>query len=266
MYLKNKPLSGIIYRILAVSFILCFQTGLSAQNRDITVYQYRHVPDDKIDEFVKRETNYWSKVAEKAVQAKTMTFWALLQKVGGYDMPNSSNFLFINTFPNIDNSGDMWSNAEAIAGVKIADMETNSMSTTTSNFFLHDENWVQHAKAVPAKDFNYVVMVYHNTNNPDSLINMEKKYWMPFIQKAMNAGQTPQVGWGNARLLAPMGDNIKFTTVSYDLYKNLQDALYPAWDPKTVLPMNGLNMINKVSMNRPGMSIYRIVKVVQSPQ
>lgn len=68
----------------------------------ITVYQYRHVPVDKINEFVKREATYWSKVAEKAVKDKTMTFWALLEKVGGYDLPNSSNYLFINTFPNIE--------------------------------------------------------------------------------------------------------------------------------------------------------------------
>ena len=33
----------------------------------------------------------------------------------------------------------------------------------------------------------------------------------------MDKNQTPQLGWGNAKVLAPMGDNIKFTTVSYDL-------------------------------------------------
>ena len=63
-----------------------FQTKLAAQDQSITVYQYRKVPDDKIDEFIKRETTYWSKLAEKGVKDKTMTFWALLEKVGGYDM------------------------------------------------------------------------------------------------------------------------------------------------------------------------------------
>ena len=59
----------------------------------ITVYQYRHVPDSKIDEFIKRETTYWSKVAKKAVDNKKMTFWALLEKVGGYDLPNCCRWL-----------------------------------------------------------------------------------------------------------------------------------------------------------------------------
>ncbi len=48
-------------------------------------------------------------------------------------------------------------------------------------------------------------MVYHNTNFPDSLIALEKKYWSPFIKKAMDNKQTPQMGWGNAVVLSPTG-------------------------------------------------------------
>jgi hypothetical protein len=269
MLVSNKPLCGVIFRFLALSFILSFHTSLSAQeNRDISVWQYRRVPDNKRDEFIKRETTYWAKVAESAAKQKKMTFWALLEKVGGYDLPNSSNFLFINTFPNIDDVGDVFttSKAESVAGVKMAAMETGSMSTVTSEFFLHSQNWAQHEKAVPAKDFNYIVMNYQNTDYPDSMINLEKMYWQPFIQKAMNANQTPQKAWGNATVLAPAGDNIKFTTVSYDLFATLHDALYPNWASNMVFPTSGLELIGKIAMNRRGISVYRIVKVVQSPQ
>ena len=215
----------------------------------------------------KRETTYWSKVAQKAVDNKTMSFWALFEKVGGYDLPNSSNYLFINTFPDIDKAGTMWdaSDIEKTAGVKMSDMEDNSFTTVTSQFFLHEREWAQASKAVPSKDFNYVELVYHNTEYPDSLINLEKKYWASFIKTAMDKGQTPQVAWGNAIVLAPMGDNIKFTTVSYDLYKTLGDALMPVLDPKTVYPSKGLNMIAKIELNRRGIAIYRMVKVVTAP-
>jgi len=145
-------------------------------------------------------------------------------------------------------------------------METGSMSTVTSEFFLHSQNWAQHEKAVPEKDFKYIVMNYQNTDYPDSMINLEKMYWQPFIQKAMNANQTPQRAWGNATVLAPAGDNIKFTTVSYDLFPTLHDALYPNWAPNMVFPNSGLDLIGKIAMNRRGISVYRIVKVVQSPQ
>lgn len=248
-------------RLLLLYLLIC---GIQLQAQ-ITIYQYRKVPDDKIEEFIKRETTYWTKVAQKAVDNKKMSFWALLEKVGGYDLPNSSNFLFVNTFPNIDSSSEIWSTAEQVAGVKMDQMETGSFTTVTSQFFLHDEGWAQAKNAVPEKDFNYVVMVYHNSNYADSLINLEKKYWGPFIQKAMDNNQTPQKAWGNAVVLSPFGDNIKFNSVSYDLYSKLQDALMPNWDPKTVFPTKGLELINKLEINRRGSVIYRIVKVVSAP-
>lgn len=264
---SNQRISVFVYCLTALSFFFGFQTKIHAQNRSITSYQYRHVPNDKIDEFIKRETTYWSKVVQKAVDNKTMSFWALLEKVGGYDLPNSSNYLFINTYPDIDKAGSMWnaSDIEKTAGVKMSDMDDYSFTTVTSEFFLHDREWAQAAKAVAAKDYNYVEMIYHNTEYPDSLINLEKKYWGPFIKDAMDKGQTPQVAWGNAIVLAPSGDNIKFTTVSYDLYKTLGDALMPAWDPKTVFPADGLGLIGKLELNRRGTAIYRVVKVVSAP-
>ncbi|MDO6430886.1 hypothetical protein Q4E93_09815 [Flavitalea sp. BT771] len=262
---SNKFISMFICCIAALGSIICSPERLCAQNRAITVYQYRHVPGDKTEEFIKRETTYWSKVAEKAAKDKTMTFWALLEKVGGYDLPNSSNYLFINTFPDIDKAPSVFSDVETVAGVKMADMETFSMSTVTSEFYLHDENWAQDAKAAPEKDFNYVVMNYHNTNYADSLIKLEKVYWQPFIQKAMDNDQTPQTAWGNAVVLAPLGDDIKFTTVSYDLYKTLQDALMPHWDPKTVFPVKGLGIINKTEVSRRGIAVYKVIKVVTAP-
>src|SRR5580765_4235115 len=137
---STRLISAFIYCLTILVFILGFQVSLLAQDGAITTYQYRHVPGDKIEEFIKRETTYWSKVAQKAVDNKTMSFWALLEKVGGYDLPNSSNYLFINTYPDIDKAGAMWdaSDIEKTAGVKMADMEDNSFTTVTSEFFLHD--------------------------------------------------------------------------------------------------------------------------------
>ena len=253
------------YGLLVIVFIFCFQSGLIAQDRSITSYQYRRVPNDKIDEFLKRETTYWTKVAQKAVDNKKMSFWALLEKVGGYDLPNSSNYLFINTFPNIDDAMSMWSDVEQVAGVPMSQMETGSFTVTTSHFFLHSQDWAQAATAKPETDFNFVVMLYHNSNAPDSFINLEKKYWKPFIQAAMDKKQTTQKAWGNASVLSPSGDNIKFNTVSYDLFATLQEALMTTWDPKTVFPTKGLTMLDKIRINRPGSVVYRIVKVISAP-
>jgi hypothetical protein len=246
--------------------LFAFQAKSVAQTNDrsITFYQFRHVPDDKVNEFIKRETTYWSKVAQKAIDKKQMSFWALLERVGGYDLPNSPNYLFVNTYPDIDKVGEVWANAEKTTGVKMASMETSSLSTTTGEFFLHDENWAQAKNADPAKDFKYVVIIFHNSNYPDSVINLEKKHWAPFIQTAMDNGQTPQRAWGNAIVLSPTGENIKFNTVSYDLFKSLNDALMPAWKPNTVFPNEGLSKIGDIEINRRNSSVYRIVKFISS--
>lgn len=263
MQVKNLSILKMECAFLLLTFLTGFQLSLTAQDdRSVTVYQYRRVPYDKVDEFVKRETTYWSKVAEKAVKDKTMTFWALLEKVGGYDMPNSSNYLFINTFPDIDKVGSVFDSPEKITGVPLAKMETNSMSTTTSEFFLNSRGWQQAENSNPAKDFNYIVMLYHDTNYSDSLLGLENKYWAPFIKKAMDSKQTPQMAWGNAIVLSPSGENIKFTTVSYDIFKTMQDALMPNWDPKTEFPNEGLNKISSLEINRRGSVVYRVVKVV----
>lgn len=252
--------------ILAILCILAAPHNSKGQSAsDITVYQYRHVPDNKIEEFLKRETTYWSKVAKKAIDNKKMSFWALLEKVGGYDLPNTSNYLFVNTFPDIDKVGEIFSNPEKTTGVPMAKMETNSMSTTTSQIFLHDVGWAQAASATPEKDFNFIVLIYHTASDPDSLISLENSYWAPFIKKAMDSKQTPQVGWGNTRILSPSGDDIKFNTVSYDLYKTLKDALMATWDPATVFPTDGLNKIGAIETGKRKSVIYRIVKVVSNP-
>jgi len=258
--IQDRTLSRVSTFILVLLFV-SFLGNVQAQ---VTVYQYRHVPNENIAEFIFRETNYWSKIAQKAVDSKKMSFWALLEKVGGYELPNTSNYLFINTFSNIDsamNSG-MWNPATVFPGVPMSQIETNSLSTTTSQFFLHSEGWAQKENANPEQDFRYVLMIYHNTNFQDSLINMENMYWAPFIKTAMDKNQTPQTGWGNARVLAPSGDNIKFNTVSYDLYRTLQDALMPNWASGVQFPNDGLSKINAIELNRRGVAIYRILKVV----
>lgn len=249
----------IAFSFLLFAFLIPLQ-GLYAQ---ISVYQYRHVPQNKVEEFIKRETTYWSSVAQKAVDAKKMRFWALFEKVGGYDLPNSSNFLFINTFDNIDSAwaSDVFNPVKLFPKVPISQMETGSFTTVTSQIFVHQEDWAEAKGVNPAKDFNYVVMNYHHSTNPGGFINAEKTIWKPFLQKAMDNKHTKQLGWGNATVLSPTGGDMEFNTVSYDLFRTLQDALLTPWDPATVIPDN-MDMFGKMTTHPSARVVYRIVKVV----
>jgi len=258
-----KQISSIYKKSIFSLLLFAFFIPLQQLNAQVSVYQYRHVPANKVEEFIKRETTYWSKVAQKAVDAKKMSFWGLFEKVGGYDLPNSSNFLFINTFSNIDSAwnGDAFDPAKLFPKVPYAQIETNSFSTVTSQIFFHVEDWAEAKGVNPAKDFNYVVMNYHLSENPGGFINAEKNIWKPFIQSAMDKNLTKQVGWGNATVLSPTGGDMKFNTISYDLFRTLQDALLTPWDPATVFPDN-LDMFGRMRTNESARVVYRVVKVV----
>ncbi len=247
-----------LFVVIFIAFCTCFSNNLSAQG--ITTYQYRQVSANNTDEFIKRETTYWSKVARAAIDKGTLTFWALLERVDGSDMRNSPNYLFINTYRSID-TGNVWNAIAVFPKISMDKMETGSISTVTSQYFMQGQNWEQATKAVPANDFKYVIMVYHNSSDPGNFIALEKRHWAPFIKAAMDNKETAQVGWGNASVLSPSGADIKFNTVSYDLFPTLGTALLQDWNSNTKFPTTGLDSLSKIATTMPGREIYRVVKV-----
>ena len=141
-------------------------------------------------------------------------------------------------------------------------MEDYSFSKNTSDLFLMDKGWEQAANVVEEKDFRYVALYYHNSSNPDSFISAEKKIWGPFIKASMDKNLTAQRGWGNAIILAPIGSDMKFNSVSFDLFPSLKDALLQNWDSAVQFPNEGLTELNKLRTNPPNREIYRVVMVV----
>ena len=266
--MKTKQFLRWSWSVVLLSLtVLCANVTMAycqAPSKNITVYQYRYVAPEKVEEFIKRETTYWSEVAKKATEKGNLTFWALLQKVGGSEGPDNPNFLFINTYKDIDAAGAVWSLASTVfPKVPMAQMSTDAISKTTTTYFLSDQAWEQSSK-VSEKDFKYVQMIYHAAPSPGELIALEKKHWAPFIKKIMEDGLVSQIAWGNAALLAPFGGDVKFTTVSYDLYPNLKEVLNPTWDSKIVLP-EGLQEIIKLEGNSGRWAeVYGIVKSVSA--
>ena len=263
----NRPTVRLIGVMAVTIAALSFQQSSWAQtpnqsDQSITIFQYRQVPADKVAEFVHRETTYWSKVAEKAVDAKKMTLWVLLEQVGGYDLPNSPNFLFVNTMPNVDALRDIFNAAAVFPNVPLEAISTDGISTTTSQFFLHDGGTiVEAAGTVRDQDFKYVTISYHNSSDAAQFVALERQVWAPFIKTAMDQKQTRQRGWSDASVLAPLGEHIKFNSVSYDFFPSLQAALMH-WQPGVVFPAEGLAKLDKLRLNRTSTSIYRVVHVV----
>lgn len=237
-----------------------------AFSQPVSVYQYRQVPPDKVAEFLHRETTYWSKVAQKAVDAGTLNQWILLEKVGGYDLPNSSNYLFINTLPDINaNMGQIWNAAAVFPDVPMASIETNSISTVTTMAFVRPMEWVEKEGSVPSEHFRFVKFNYWKTTNPNQFVALEAEHWKPFIQKEMMNAGVNQVAWGNAVILSPRGPNLPGNTISFDLYPSIKDALMPSWPEGTVFPAAGLAKLGELQDGRTE-SLYRVVMAVTNNQ
>lgn len=236
----------------------------SVQAQDISTYQYRHVAPDKIAEFIKRETTYWSKVAQAAIDKGNLTFWALCEKVGGSEEPNSPNFLFVNTYKDINNVNSVWNPAVVFPNIPLDKMETNSISTTIATIFVRDYAWQQSAKAVPAKDFKYLVYNYYYSSEPSTFVELEKKYWGPFIKSTMDNNEVTQVAWGNSIILSPRpsGGDMKFNSLSVDIFPTLKDALMPNWSSNVTFPREELDSLHKISLTPSASNIFRVVKVV----
>ena len=214
-------------------------------------------PNEHISEVMNRETKYWKKVAEKSMRDGNLKFWAVLRKMGGVNVHNSSNFLFINTMADVDKMGEIWDASKVFPDVPMESMNTFGMSTVTTQLYLQTHGWQQVANANPEEHFKYLIMVYHHTNNQDSLIKAENAIWSPFIKESMDKGVTPQTGWGNAHVLSPTGPNVKYNTISYDVYPSLKDALTGGFKEGTEFP--DMSVFNELEDVPRESVIYEIV-------
>jgi len=255
IYFKQLPVF-----IFIIALMLAPVNPLRAQ--EITTYQYRHVDAAKADEFVKRETTYWSKVARKAIDSGKMSFWALLEKVGGTNINSASNYLFVNSWPDLNaDLSHVFDPTKLFPGIPMSKMSTDAMSTVTDEIFVMNDGWQEIVKVDPAKDYQYVLFNYHNSSNPAEFNRLEIAHWGPFIKAAMDNNQVDQKAWGNSIVLTPTGGNMKFNCLSVDLYSNIKSALAPTWSPAVVFPNAGLDSLQKISLDPPARILYRIVKV-----
>ena len=259
--MKRLTLPGSYSRIIMLVIACIFIGQLSAQ--EVSYFQYRKVAPSKIDEFIKRETTYWSKVAEKGIANGKLEFWGLFEKVSG-GSTETPNFLFVNTFKDIDEAmkGDMWDPTKLFPGIPISKIETNSISTTTKTLFSAPRNWEQSAKFTKPEDVKFVVINYHHASDPGGFISLEQKYWQPFIKAEMEAGRTSQIAWGNQEILSPSSGKDGASTISIDLFPSFKDALSPSFAKETQFPVDGLNELQKITSSPRDIEIYRVVKIV----
>lgn len=250
--------------LLVLGLLFCIPTILA---QGITTHQYRRVEPENMGEYMKRETTYWQKLAESEVTKGNLTFWAILQKVGGIGQDKAPNVLIVNTFNNMDTSGEIWGNIEALfPDTKMEDMSTWNLGKNTATIYLRSmQNHTQAPDVDPQRDFKYVYVIYHNVKDTGAHLKMEAEEWKPLIKKAMAEGKATQKGWGNDYIIAPNSAKFPYTTSSYDLYASMTDALAPGFSDDFTFPDNFMSQAQENTAGNWHKQLYRIVAMVSAP-
>ncbi len=226
-------------------------------------HQYRRVAPENMQEYIKRETTYWKKWAEKEVKKGNLTFWGIFQRMGGIDQENAPNILIINTFKDLDKGADWGGITNIFPNVKMEDIQTNTLSTNTDQIFLRDlDNHIQTENADPMNDFKFVRIIYHNTKDNAKHLAFEAEKWKPMVQRAMNYGKTSLKGWGNSVIISPQSNDFPFSSASYDLFSKAHAALSPAFSDDLILPAGFWDDLVGNYAGPRNSHLYRIISVV----
>ena len=248
--------------IVLFACILSFQF---VKAQEIASHQYRRVAPENMQEYLKRETTYWQKWAEKEVTKGNLVFWGIFQKMGGINQESEPNILIINTFKDWDKGAEWMGVQDLFPNVKMDDIQTQSLSINTDQIFLQDlDNHIQAPGVVPMNDFKYVKILYHNTKDYGKHLAFEAEKWKPMVVKAMADGKTSMKGWGNSSVISPQSGDFPYSSASYDLFSTMQDALSPAFSADLTIPdgfWDGLQ--DNYNTDSPRTSnLYRIISVV----
>ncbi len=255
--MKNLP------RILLI-FLFCFQF---VNSQEVTTHQYRRVEPENMEEYLKRETTYYSKLAESEMSKGNLTYWAILVKVGGENILNSPNILIINSFKNMDASNSIWNGVQDLfPNVKMENIETNSLSTITDFIYLRDINRVEAKNLNPENDLKYMHLIYHNIKNVGQHFKFENDTWAPLTKKAMDQGITTMKVWGNAIIVSPESRDFPYSSVSYDIYPSMHEALSETFSDSMEFPEGFFDDLNDNYAGPRNSHLYRIVQVVSAPK
>lgn len=210
----------------------------------VSYLQFRHVPSDKEQEFIQKETKYWSKVAKAAKDKGQMTGWALWRKVSVTN-PEAPNFVFVNSFASIDqmDQGAVWSedNLKQL-GVSIDMVETNSFTTIVFDC------WVQLEDVIPG-DYKYALVNFAKPESLSGFIEENKTLWKPFHQSNITNKTNGMTSWGLVSVIFPKGNQARFSCYTWDGFNTLGDLMkYARYQSPSDTPGPWSDILSKTKM------------------
>ncbi|TRZ46223.1 hypothetical protein DMZ48_02915 [Robertkochia solimangrovi] len=217
---------------------------MTSSYAQVIYMQYRVVPADKEQEFVQRETKYWSKVAKAAIDNGNLQGWSLWHKVGVTNT-DAPNYVFLNIYESVDKmkpelvfSEDNMKNL----GVPMSQAETNSFTTVPFDYIMQLEDMV------PGEN-QFVLVNYAMPKDFNGFITENKDLWKPFHEKNIQAKTMGMSSWGMMSVIYPQGMQARFSVLTWDGFNDLTSVMnYLRYEPDAEVPQEWQAIFDKTKM------------------
>lgn len=224
--MKYSPFKTLgVLLLLAGSFVPAFG--------QIVSFQSRYVPDENIQEFINRETTYWSVVADKAIKESKMVRWELWRRESGMGINDGANFLFVNEFKrlrDVDRMPVIWDHTKVFPDLALSEIETGSLSRIVDQVFLSSQ--VSLLKTRP----NFIRINFARASDLGRYLELENIVWQDFVKERMDANQTNVVSWDLMRVMSPGGVDRAYDAITIDGFAKLSHALKPDFGDNAEYP------------------------------
>ena len=200
--------------LFVASIVLSFSTFAQ-----VAYLQYRVVPQDKEDEFVEKETKYWSKVAQAAANQGHLAGWSLWKKVGVTKI-EAPNYVFVNNYESLDkmDPSKVWSEANLKAmGKDPSEVSTSAFTTVPFDY------WMQLEAFIPG-EYKYALVNYAKPVSREGFIEENKNLWKPLHEKSIEEGNFGMTSWGLMSVIYPTGNQDRFSCLTWDGFNTMADV------------------------------------------
>ena len=214
-------------------------TLVSAQ--DVFNAHYRHVKPENVVEFEKLESEYWQKIAQKAVNAGEIEYWALLRRVNTIGLAETEpTHVFITGYSSLEKAFDTptawWSKGDQSKGTM------NISDAVINQFWKTEDNLQGEAK--------YVIFNYATPKDLDGFVKENTALWKPYFEK--NKAKSGMTSWGMATKIAPHAKGYS-TVLTWDGFNQLSEAMrhlsYGGSIDSSILAKTKMNEINPDGFN-----------------
>ena len=208
------------------AMMIALTSSVSAQ---FYVYGYVQVPEDKIQEYIENEEEYFSQAAKIAIEQGVIEGWAILSRYQGLD--SEPSFYWYVGIGDIDKLNDFNNDFGEI----INQVSQKSGASSLISRALNDHSKYQTfigtyyrgglATNNKSDGWKYIRHNYAKVPDTGAWMNAQTENWGKFIDKNMNNGKVNQELWAASVRVHPQGNGYNWNVLTVDAFKSLKDML-----------------------------------------